>query len=166
MSTYSQTFNESFPEPIKPVIEVPKPGQKIPVGDGSPVTMNVGDSVTAVSNTTITIRCPVRGVPTPDVTWEKDGKQVTPGGRFSISSDYTLMIKEAAVDDSAEYTCSVKSVAGTDSESSTVEIISKLITWQTMTHSLYEMCLKRIMVVVFINFGLEICCVDNYHESK
>ena len=128
MSTYSQTFHESFPEPIKPVIEVPKPGQKIPVGDGSPVTMNVGDSVTAVSNTTITIRCPVRGVPTPDVTWEKDGKQVTPGGRFSISSDYTLVIKEAAVDDSAEYTCSVKSVAGTDSESSTVEIISKLFT--------------------------------------
>ena len=88
--------------------------------------MNVGDSVTAVSNTTISIKCPVRGVPTPDVAWEKDGKQVTLGGRFSISSNYTLVIKEAAVDDSAEYTCSVKSVAGTDSESSTVEIISKL----------------------------------------
>ena len=150
MSTYSQTFNESFAEAIKPVIEVPKPGQKIPVGDGSPVTMNVGDSVTAVSNTTITVRCPVRGVPTPDVTWIKEGKQITPGGRFSISSNYTLVIKEAAVDDSAEYTCSVKSVAGTDSESSTVEIISKSFTLQTMVHYLYEMCLQRIMVIIFI----------------
>lgn len=112
--------------------------------------MNVGDSVTAVSNTTITVRCPVRGVPTPDVTWIKEGKQITPGGRFSISSNYTLVIKEAAVDDSAEYTCSVKSVAGTDSESSTVEIISKSFTLQTMVHYLYEMCLQRILVVTFI----------------
>lgn len=126
--TLSKCSNESFAEPIKPVIEVPIPGQKIPVSDGSPVTMNVGDSVTAVSNTTITIKCPVSGVPTPDVTWEKDGKQVTTGGKFSISSGNTLVIEKAAVDDSAEYTCSAKSVAGTDSESSTVEIMSKLFT--------------------------------------
>ena len=112
---------------MKPVIEVTKPGKKIPVGDGSPVTINIGDNVTAASNTTITIRCPVSGIPTPDVTWERDGEQATPSGRFSISSDSTLVIKEAAVDDSAEYTCSVKSVAGTDSESSTVEIIGKLL---------------------------------------
>jgi len=94
--------------------------------------MNIGDKVTAASNTTITIRCPVSGVPTADVTWERDGEQVTPGGKFSISSNSTLVIKEAAVDDSAEYTCSVKSVAGTDSKSSTVEIISKLFTLQTI----------------------------------
>ena len=110
-------------EPTKPSIEVPKTGQKIPIGDGSPLTMNVGDNVTAASNTTITIRCPVSGVPTPSVTWQKDGVQITPGGRFSISSDNALVIDGAAVDDSAEYICSVQGVAGTDSESSTVEII-------------------------------------------
>ena len=87
--------------------------------------MNVGDSVTAASNTTITIRCPVSGVPTPTVTWEKDGVHVNPEGRFSISSDHSLVIKGATVDDSAKYKCSVKSVAGTDSVSSTVNIIGQ-----------------------------------------
>ena len=108
------------------MIEVPKPGQEIPVGDGSPVTMNVGDNVRAALNTTITIRCPVSGLPTPSVTWQKDGVQLTAEGKLSISSDNALVIEGAAVDDSAEYTCSVKNVAGTDSESSTVKIIGEL----------------------------------------
>ena len=65
-----------YTEPIKPAIDVHKIGLKIPVGGGSPVTMNVGDNVTAASNTTITIRCPVSGVPTPSVTWHKDRVQI------------------------------------------------------------------------------------------
>ena len=87
--------------------------------------MNVGDNVTAASNTTIIIRCPVSGVPTPDVTWQKDGVPLITGGKFSIKSDNSLVIDGAAVDDSADYTCSVNSVAGRDSDSSTVKIIGK-----------------------------------------
>ena len=115
-------------DPVRPVIEVPEPGQDIPVGDGSPVTMNIGDNVTAASNTTITIRCPVSGVPTPSVVWTKDEVEITPGVPYSITSDNSLVIEGAASDDSAEYTCSVKSVSGTDSESSIVKIIGEFKT--------------------------------------
>lgn len=63
----SLTLFLSSTEPIKPIIEIPETRKEIPVGDGSPVTMDIGDNVTAASNTSITIRCPVSGTPTPVV---------------------------------------------------------------------------------------------------
>ena len=84
--------------------------------------MDIGDNVTAASNTTITIRCPVSGVPTPTVTWQKDGVQITPGDRFTITSDNSLVIKATESQDSALYTCSARSSTGTDSASSTVQV--------------------------------------------
>jgi len=107
------------------MIKVPEPGREIPVGDGSPVTMNIGDNVTAASNTTIIIRCPVSGVPTPAVTWQKDGARVTQGETRFISSDNSLVIKNGNADDSAKYTCSIQSNFGKKDISSVVEIIGK-----------------------------------------
>ena len=112
-------------EPLKPEIEIPETGREIPVGDGSPVTMTIGDNVTAASNTTITIRCPVSGVPTPVVTWEKDGVQVFLREKIDIADDNTLVIKEAQVQDSAKYTCIVENSFGKDDTSSIVKIIGK-----------------------------------------
>ena len=113
-------------EPLKPEIDVPDTGREIPVGDGSPVTMNIGDNVTAASNTTITIRCPVSGIPTPAVTWEKEGVQVGEGTRINIDDDNTLVIREAEPKDSAKYTCIVENSFGKDDASSTVQIIGEL----------------------------------------
>ena len=112
-------------EPVKPSIEVPEYGKQISAIDGSPVTINIGDNVTATSNTTITIKCPVSGVPSPSVSWMKDGEEVVPGAEYSITSDNALVIKGTGAVNSAEYTCSVKSVSGTDSETSSVNIIGK-----------------------------------------
>ena len=107
------------------MIDVPKAGQEIPVGDGSPVTMNIGDNVTAASNTTITIRCPVSGVPTPDVAWQKDGVPLVAGEKISIINENLLVIREPEGDDSGKYTCSVESKFGKDSLSSIVKIMGK-----------------------------------------
>lgn len=110
-------------EPNKPIIEVPDTKRDIPVGDGSPVIMNIGDNVTAASNTTITIRCPVSGVPNPSVSWKMDDNQITEGDRFSITDGSTLIIKRPGVEDSAKYTCSVENKFGKDYISSLVKII-------------------------------------------
>ena len=104
------------------MIEVPDAGEDIPVGDGSPVTMNIGDNVTAASNTTITIRCPVSGVPTPSVTWTKDGKEVAEGEKYFIKNGNVLVIKGAEPEDSAEYSCTVESKFGKETLSSIVRI--------------------------------------------
>jgi len=87
--------------------------------------MNIGDNVTAASNTTITIRCPVSGVPTPSVTWEKDGVQVTEGETINIADDNTLIIKEAEIEDGGKYTCSVDNNFGKKHLSSIVKIIGR-----------------------------------------
>ena len=110
-------------EPTKPIIDVPESGREIPVGDGSPVTVNVRDNVTAASNTTITIRCPVSGVPTPSVTWEKDGFLLINEEKVSLREDNSLVIRGAEVEDGAKYTCRVLNVAGMDKLSSIVKII-------------------------------------------
>ena len=108
-------------EPVEPLIKVPKPGRDIPVGDGSPVTMNIGDNVTAASNTTIIIRCPVIGVPTPVVTWEKDGAPVVGSGRVGEDNSFVL----TGAQDNAKYTCRVSSVAGEESLSSMINLIGQ-----------------------------------------
>ena len=87
--------------------------------------MNVGDNVTAASNTTITIRCPVSGVPTPTVTWHRDGAQVLTGGRIIIANGNTLIIQRAEVEDGAKYTCRVHNSFGMDDTSSIVRVIGE-----------------------------------------
>jgi len=87
--------------------------------------MNVGDNVTAASNTTIIIRCPVSGIPTPVVTWKKDGGRVTQGEILFITAENSLVIKNGNVDDSAKYTCSIQSNFGKEDTTSVVEIIGK-----------------------------------------
>ena len=109
------------------MIDVPEPGSDIPFGDGSTVTMNIGDNVTAASNTTITIRCPVSGVPKPVVTWKKDGLPVGDGGRIKFAQNHTLVIKQVELEDSAKYTCSVQNSFGKDESSSIVTIIGLYI---------------------------------------
>ena len=117
--------NVFIPAPIKPEIDVPESGRDIPVGDGSPVTMNIGDNVTASSNTTVIIKCPVSGVPTPSVTWTKDEQNILGSDNVFIRSDNSLVIKRAEIEDSAKFICSVHSQFGRKNISSKVTIVGK-----------------------------------------
>ena len=85
--------------------------------------MNIGDNVTAASNTTITIRCPVSGVPTPAVTWLEDGAQTIGGDKFSMTDDNSLVINDVETKHSAKYSCIAQNEFGKDEASSTVRII-------------------------------------------
>ena len=105
------------------MIEVPESRREVPVGDGSPVTMNIGDNVTAASNTTITIRCPVSGVPAPSVNWLKDGVQITEERKLLLTENYSLVIERSEADDSGKYTCRIQSHFGKEELLSVVTII-------------------------------------------
>ena len=87
--------------------------------------MSIGDDVTALTNTNITIQCPTSGVPTPTVTWTKDGEQVHGDGRYTVQDDGSLLISEAVEEDSARYTCIADSVIGKDNASTKVQIVGK-----------------------------------------
>ena len=85
--------------------------------------MNVGDNLTAASNTTITIRCPVSGVPTPAVTWLKEGAPIIEGSDVFTTDDKSLVITRAEAEDIGRYTCRIVNVAGMDNSSSEITII-------------------------------------------
>ena len=147
MGTHSLQLNRGnilvFIDPVKPMIKLSEPAREIPVGDGSPVTMNIDDNVTAASNTTITITCPVRGVPTPTVTWQKDGVPVIAGGNiFLINGKQKLIVRVANGEDSGKYSCSVENNFGKDSLSSTVTIMGKCLIQAFLFH-----CSKLIAVL-------------------
>ena len=93
--------------------------------DRSPVTLTIGDNVTALANTSITIQCSTSGVPTPTVTWTKDGQEIPNGDRYTVQDDGSLLISEADEEDNARYTCTADSVAGKDSASSAVKVVGK-----------------------------------------
>ena len=114
-----------FLEPSKPVVKFSDDPKTIEAQDRSPITLTIGDNVTALTNTSITIQCPTSGVPKPTVTWTRDGQEIPSGGRYTVQDDGSLVISEADEEDSARYTCTAESVAGKDSASSTVRVLGE-----------------------------------------
>ena len=104
------------------MVQISDKPKTIEAKDRSPITLTIGDNITALTNTSITIQCPTSGVPTPTVTWTKDGQEITNDGRYTVQDDGSLLINEAEEEDSARYSCIAESAAGKDSASSTVKI--------------------------------------------
>ncbi|RMB93417.1 hypothetical protein DUI87_30112 [Hirundo rustica rustica] len=71
--------------------------------------------------TPLELTCVVTGVPTPTVTWEKDG-QLLAGPSFLLGNESTLHIESTEVADAGLYFCLATSPAGEDSRSFHVSI--------------------------------------------
>lgn len=111
--------------PSKPRVTISDKPTVVEAQDRSPITLNIGDNVTALTNTSIAILCPTSGVPTPTVTWTKDGQEITSGVRYKVQEDASLLIRAADEEENARYACIADSVAGKDSASSTVKIVGE-----------------------------------------
>ena len=109
-------------------MKIPDKPKTTEAQDRSPIIMNIGDNVTALTNTNITIQCHASGVPTPTVTWSKDGQKIFSGGKYTVQDDGSLLISETDKEDTARYTCTATSVTGKDSASSVVQVVGKLST--------------------------------------
>ena len=134
-------------EPTQAKVKRPEKSKNIPIGDGSPVSGTIGDNITALPNTTISITCPASGVPTPLVTWNKDGLPIRTGKSVTIDSQGTLTIVSSTIEDKGLYTCTVKNDKGEDSSSSHVNVVGKTLTYRYIT------------VVLQIRFGLMMAAI-------
>uniref|UniRef100_A0A8C9R6U4 Hemicentin-1 n=1 Tax=Scleropages formosus TaxID=113540 RepID=A0A8C9R6U4_SCLFO len=63
----------------------------------------------------ITLLCQSEGHPTPEITWHKDGQQVTETMRQRVLSSGSLQIAFAQPDDTGRYTCTAANAAGSSS---------------------------------------------------
>ena len=93
--------------------------------DQNPLAMIVGDNVTALTNTSVTVQCNASGVPPPIITWTQDGRKISSGDRYAIQDSGSLFIREPDKSDTAQYTCTAENVVGKVSASSIVQIVGE-----------------------------------------
>lgn len=79
---------------------------------------------TAVVTSTITLNCRVFGAPQPEVTWMRDGQELT-GGRYQVLENGGLKITEVLVTDKGEYTCYATNKFGDTSASGVLDVKGK-----------------------------------------
>ena len=72
-----------------------------------------------------TFSCRATGVPTPKITWHKDGIPVQNGEGVSVSRDGTLQLTEAFKNQSGMYTCFAENLASTVYSNATIEVFRK-----------------------------------------
>ncbi|KAL4660770.1 hemicentin-1-like [Arapaima gigas] len=82
----------------------------------SPPVIKAGLSlVTAHINQAAVLPCEADGLPTPSITWRKDGSPLPlDGGRFTMSPEGSLRIESVQVLDAGRYHCVASNLAGSD----------------------------------------------------
>ncbi|KAG5266124.1 hypothetical protein AALO_G00250040 [Alosa alosa] len=90
----------------------------------TPVFTNAPRDVTLESGTDVQIPCSAQGEPTPVITWNKDGVQITESGKFHINPDGYLQVNDVGPADGGRYECVARNSIGYSSASMvlTVEV--------------------------------------------
>lgn len=112
-------------DPTRPAIITPENPMMIKARDRTPLTITVGNNVTTLTETKITIQCLTSGEPKPNVTWSKDGQKIPEGSKYAVQKDGSLLIREAGKHDSGLYTCTSENIVGNDSASTVIQVVGK-----------------------------------------
>ncbi|XP_076093735.1 hemicentin-1-like isoform X1 [Mytilus galloprovincialis] len=81
------------------------------------------DHMTPIQNTPLVINCPISGVPTPNITWYKDGEVISSSYHVTISANgRRLTVTDTQVDDSGSYKCVGENTAGKEEKTFLVKV--------------------------------------------
>ena len=111
---YSTCF---LPPSICEIVHFPPPT--------APPTITPGStSVVVTEGEVATLTCTATGDPIPDQTWSRNGTQLTPGGRYQISSDGRVLTVQQVNEEQDEgvFTCHASNDAGSDSADIAVSV--------------------------------------------
>jgi len=86
---------------------------------------DVISNTTIIENNRISLPCPVRGTPQPDVTWYRGDSPVR-GHR--VTSDGSLVLERASANDTGQYRCVADNVAGNVSHTVDLTVFGILYT--------------------------------------
>jgi hemicentin len=123
-----------FADPQKPKISTPDKPTSIKPKDYRPVNAAVGDNVTALTNTPISIDCPASGIPKPTITWRKGDQELSSESGYLIHDNGTLVIEVASAGDRGRYTCVAKNIEGEDRKTSSVDVIGEIYFFNIYKH--------------------------------
>lgn len=77
-----------------------------------------------VDGAEVNLTCRMFGAPKPRITWIRDGMELT-GGRYKITVEGDLYIKEVAFSDAGQYTCHAQNKFGTEEAHGSLEVKEK-----------------------------------------
>lgn len=80
----------------------------------------------AIVGSTTRLHCYATGQPLPAITWSKDDRKISSGGRFIVTSSGLLQIYWTTLSDAGTYTCSAKSAAGVDSQTLVLSVLGEI----------------------------------------
>jgi hypothetical protein len=89
--------------------------------DRAPVIGTIGDSIVVIAGTPVSIKCPVKGIPGPSVSWSNGGRFLYP-----TNNNSTLVFPNAMIANSGEYTCTAISPIGADAASSVLSVAGNI----------------------------------------
>ena len=120
------------------------------------VNLSVPTSSSSEGKNTV-LTCLVSGIPTPDITWLKDGTVLSTNDHIVISlissNESQLVILEATFDDAGSYTCNASSIGGTAAMTHFVQV-------EGIGRSDKQCCI-RIIYVLYLH---GIACRQNSHH--
>lgn len=122
-----------FIEPSKPAIksttQTGSLGLIKSLSSRDPLTITIGDNAELLTKTELTIRCPVFGLPTPQVTWFAGRRKVVSGNKYLLGRGADLMIGSESYPttefDSMGYSCVASNVLGQDRAFSRVRFVGE-----------------------------------------
>lgn len=83
--------------------------------------MHVGDNLTAIVKTPISINCSAKGIPKPNMRWEMNGQQLGNGGNYKTDNNGALVIR--GLEFPGEFTCIAENFVGQDGASSFITVL-------------------------------------------
>ena len=101
----------------------------MPIADVPPVITEGPANITyyMLLGSDKTFNCKATGVPTPAITWFKDGVQVSDGERISVDANGALSFKGVTKEENGVYKCRAENLATTVENSATISVFCKTI---------------------------------------
>jgi hypothetical protein len=95
----------------------------------------------AQAGQTVSVRCLTTGTPTPTITWDRDGTDLTGMSGITIGSDGTLEISNFGSDDVGVYRCTARRGSQSDSQQTEIFLLRKYGLARSSGHSIRKMLL-------------------------
>ena len=88
----------------------------------------IGDNLETLEESTVYIRCPTTGNPTPKIEWKKSGILITTSSSSLQIVNNTLVLFDVAWSDSGSYSCTATNGAGSDEKSTYLNFMGTQVT--------------------------------------
>ena len=98
------------------------------------INITIGEKLTILDKSNVTVECSAEGVPPPSLSWSKDGVKLK-----SLQSNL-LHLRDIAREDTGRYTCTAENFLGFVSQSTLLSVRGRYMFWKRVENLIIEQC--------------------------